>query len=139
RDFDGLSADTEVGPVVVVAAHLNENLPRKRMTEAHELGHVTVPIADGVDEKVEEKLIAAFAGAFLLPAETFIEAFGKKRQKLAVAELIEMKAYFGASIMAIMRRARSLELITEQTYKSFCVITSQWGWRSKGEPGDECY
>lgn len=139
RDFDGLSADTEVGPVVVIAAHLNKNLPRKRMTEVHELGHVAVPLADGVDEKTEEKLMAAFAGAFLLPAETFTEAFGKKRHKLAVAELVEMKAHFGASIMAIMRRALSLNLITESTYKSFCVITSQWGWRSRGEPGDERY
>jgi Zn-dependent peptidase ImmA (M78 family) len=139
HDFDGLSADTEVGPVVVIAAHLNKNLPRKRMTEVHELGHVTVEIADGVDVKGEEKLMGAFAGAFLLPAETFTEAFGKKRQKLAVAELIEMKAHFGASIMAIMRRARSLGLISDPTYTSFCVFTSQRGWRSKGEPGDERY
>lgn len=139
RDFDGLSADTEAGPVVVIAAHLNNNLPRKRMTEAHELGHVTLPLADGVDEKTEEKLMAAFAGAFLLPEETFTEAFGKKRHKLAVAELVEMKAHFGASIMAIMRRALSLGLITEPTYTRFCVITSQWGWRSRGEPGDDRY
>jgi Zn-dependent peptidase ImmA (M78 family)/transcriptional regulator with XRE-family HTH domain len=139
RDFDGLSADTEVGPVVVIAEHLNKNLPRKRMTEVHELGHVTVPMADGVDEKTEEKFIGAFAGAFLLPAETFTEAFGKKRHKLAVAELIEMKAHFGASIMAIMRRACSLELITQSTYTNFCVVTSKWGWRSGGEPGDDRY
>ena len=38
-----------------------------------------------------------------------------------------------------MRRAQSLGLITEQTYKSFCVITSGWGWRSKGEPEDKRY
>ena len=139
RDFDGLSADTEVGPVVVIAAHLNQNLPRKRMTEVHELGHVTVRIADGVDEKTEEKLIGAFAGAFLLPTETFTEAFGKKRHRFTVAELVEIKAHFGASIMAIMRRARSLELINEPTYKNFCITVSKWGWRGKGEPGDDRY
>ncbi len=139
RDFDGLSADTEVGPVVVIASHLNENLPRKRMTEVHELGHVTAQVADRVDEKAEEKLIGAFAGAFLLPAETFTEAFGRNRHRFAVAELVEIKAHFGVSIMAIMRRARSLGLIQEPTYKNFCITVSQLGWRSKGEPGDDRY
>lgn len=139
RDFDGLSADTEVGPVVVIAAHLNQNLPRKRMTEVHELGHVVAPMADGVDQKTEEKLIGAFAGAFLLPAETFTEAFGRSRHRFAVAELVEIKARFGASIMAIMRRARSLGLITEPTYKTFCITVNRWEWRSKGEPGDDRY
>ncbi len=139
RDFDGLSADTDVGPVVVIAAHLNKNLPRKRMTEVHELGHLTVPMADGVTEATEEKLIGAFAGAFLLPAETFTEAFGKNRHRFTVAELVEIKAHFGASIMAIMRRARSLGLISEATYKSFCITVSQRGWRSSGEPGDDRY
>lgn len=139
RDFDGLSADTDVGPVVVIAAHLNENLPRKRMTEAHELGHVIMPVADGLDEATEEKLIGAFAGAFLMPAETFTEVFGKNRRRFAVAELVEIKARFGASIMAIMRRALSLGLIDQPTYKNFCITVSKWGWRSQGEPGDEKY
>lgn len=139
RDFDGLSADTEAGPVVVIASHLNTNLPRKRMTEVHELGHVVVPVDAKVDEKTEEKLMGVFAGAFLLPADSFTEAFGRNRHRFAVAELVEIKARFGVSIMAIMRRALSLGLIGDPTYKSFCVITSQWGWRSKGEPGDERY
>lgn len=139
RDFDGLSADTEAGPVVVIAAHLNKNLPRKRMTEVHELGHIVLKLDPAMEEKTEEKTVAAFAGAFLLPADTFTAAFGHSRQRFTVAELVELKGHFGVSIMAIMRRARSLNLITEQTYKSFCVLTSSWGWRSKGEPGDDRY
>lgn len=139
RDFDGLSADTDVGPVVVIAAHLNKNLPRKRMTEVHELGHTVLKFDPDMDEQTEEKAVAAFAGAFLLPADTFADAFGRGRQKFTVAELIELKARFGVSIMAIMRRARSLDLISERTYKSFCVLTSSWGWRSSGEPGDDRY
>jgi Zn-dependent peptidase ImmA (M78 family) len=139
HDFDGLSADTEVGPVVVIAAHLNQNLPRKRMTEVHELGHITVLMAGDVNEKTEEKLIGAFAGAFLLPKETFTAAFGRSRQRFTVAELVEIKALFGASIMAIMRRALSLQLINEPTYKNFCITVSRWGWRTQGEPGDDRY
>lgn len=139
RDFDGLSATTEAGPVVVIAAHLNRNLPRKRMTEVHELGHVAVPLADGADERTEEKLIGAFAGAFLLPTRTFTDAFGRNRHRLTEAELIGMKAHFGASMMAIMRRALSLGLITDRTYKTFCITANQRGWRTRGEPGDDRY
>lgn len=141
RDFDGLSAETDAGPIVVIASHLERNLPRKRMTEVHELGHVVVPMAVDTDEKTEEKLIAAFAGAFLLPAQSFTEVFGRNRHRLTVAELIEIKAQFGASILAIVRRALSLSLITEATYKNFCVMASRWGWRSqeRGEPGDDRY
>lgn len=138
--FDGLSADTEVGPVVVIAAHLNQNLPRKRMTEVHELGHVAVPVAEEIDEPTEEKLIGAFAGAFLLPADSFTEEFGRNRSRISVVELIEMKARFGASIMAIMRRALSLKLIQASAYKNFCILASQHGWRrAGGEPGDDQY
>jgi hypothetical protein len=35
RQFNGLKADTEAGPVVVLASWLNSNLPGKRMTEVH--------------------------------------------------------------------------------------------------------
>lgn len=139
RDFDGLSAETEAGPVVVIAAHLNGNLPRKRMTEVHELGHIVLPLDPAMDEKTEEKVVAAFAGAFLLPTDTFQAAFGQSRQKFTVAELVELKAHFGVSIMAIMRRALTLGLISEPTYKGFCIQISTWGWRSKGEPGDDRY
>ena len=137
--FDGLSADTDAGPIVVIAAHLNTNIPRKRMTEAHELGHIVLNFDPSLDEKTEEKAVAAFAGAFLLPADTFTEAFGRNRHRFTVAELVEIKGHFGVSIMAIMRRALSLGLITEPTYKRFCVLTSSWGWRTKGEPDDQRY
>jgi len=139
RDFDGLSAETDAGPVIVIAEHLAKNIPRKRMTEVHELGHIVLKFAPTVDEKIEEKAVAAFAGAFLLPADSFAEAFGQNRRRFTVAELIDLKARFGVSIMALMRRALTLGLITDSTYKRFCVLTSGWGWRSKGEPGDQRY
>jgi Zn-dependent peptidase ImmA (M78 family)/transcriptional regulator with XRE-family HTH domain len=138
-DFDGLSADTDVGPVIVLGSHLNRNLPRKRMTEVHELGHVAVPVAQGIPEKLEEKLIASFAGAFLLPADTFTDAFGRNRQRFTLAEVVNLKAHFGVSIMAIMHRAQVLGLITPQTYTRFCMHASSEGWRMKGEPGDDRY
>lgn len=138
-DFDGLSAETSVGPVVVLSRHLNSNLPRKRMTSTHELAHVVAEFEEGIDERVEEDFAKRFAGAFLLPQETFIPAFGKSRQKLSLGELIDLKARFGASIFAIMKRAEQLALISPSTFKQFCIFANTQHWRSNGEPGDDQY
>ncbi len=137
RQFDGLKADTEMSPVVVIASWLKGNLPRMRLTEVHELAHIVLPLADGISESEEEKLANRFAGAFLLPADTFRSAFGKHRHQLGIGELIEMKRTFGASIMAIMKRAEQLGLVSPAIFKRFCIHANQHQWRSLGEPGEE--
>lgn len=136
NDCDGFSADTEIGPVIVLA--LKNNVLRKRMTLAHELAHVVLPLAASLSPKEEENIVKRFAGALLLPKETFLAEFGTMRNAVSLAELIEMKANFGASIMAIMMRAKQLGLITEGGFVRFCKQTG--GWRKlKREPGDELY
>lgn len=137
--FDGLYAQTDAGPVVVLGAQTRRNVPRKRMTAAHELGHIVLPFASEIEERAEEQAVKAFAGAFLLPERTFKETFGKQRQRWTVAELKEIKRQFGVSIMGIMKRAESLNLISSATYKHFCIRTRQWGWHLKGEPGDDVW
>ncbi len=139
RHFDGLCASTDAGPVIVIAAWLNENLLRKRMTTVHELAHVLLRMPEGIDAKVEERLVARFAGAFLLPAETFREEFGHSRTAVTLHELIQLKLHFGVSITAIIMRATQLGLINAATAKRFW---SGWGaqWRkAQKEPGDEDY
>jgi len=139
RQFDGLKAETEAGPVIVLASWLNQNRPRKRMTEVHELAHIVLPFPEDVDEAEEEDAAARFAGAFLLPEETFRKAFGQHRQNLGLGELIELKLMFGVSIMAIMKRAEQLELISASVFRRFCMYANQHGWRKNGEPGDDRY
>jgi Zn-dependent peptidase ImmA (M78 family) len=58
-----------------------------------------------------------------------------------LSELIELKLTFGASIMAIMKRAEQLGLIPGTLFERFCRYASQQGWRKpgQGEPGDELY
>lgn len=137
RHFDGLKADTEMGPVVVIASWLKGNLPRMRLTEVHELAHIVLPLAEGISGSEEEKFANRFAGAFLLPADTFRSAFGKHRHQLGIGELIEMKRTFGASIMAIMRRAEQIGLVSPAMFKRFCIYANEHKWRSLGEPGDD--
>jgi Zn-dependent peptidase ImmA (M78 family) len=137
--FDGLSAMTDVGPVIVLASHLNGNVPRKRLTEAHELAHVLLPEAPDMTEKAEEAVAYRFAGAFLMPAESFTAAFGRRRTGISLGKLMTLKARYGASMMAIMMRARQLGLISEHTYRQFCKFASVNGWRKKGEPDDATF
>ncbi|OGV72727.1 MAG: hypothetical protein A3K19_02820 [Lentisphaerae bacterium RIFOXYB12_FULL_65_16] len=136
-DLDGFCAATDAGPLVVLGA--TTNLPRRRMTSTHELAHVVLPLPD--DEKLEEAIVRRFAGAFLLPREAFTDAFGKCRNGVGLRELIELKLTFGASIMAIMKRAEQLELVSVAMFERFCRYASQQGWRKpgQGEPGDDCY
>lgn len=136
--FDGFSAETEIGPVIVLGQHLNNNLLRKRMTSVHELAHIILPLAADLSEKEEESIAARFAGAFLLPKDAFIAEFGKIRKSISLAELVELKINFGASIWAIMMRAQQLGLITEAVFMRFCQTAN--AWRSdKREPGDDKY
>lgn len=137
-DFDGFSAKTEIGPVIVLGWHLNKNVLRKRMTTVHELAHIILPLAEGLSEKEEEAIAARFGGAFLLPKDTFIAEFGKIRNGISLAELVEMKVNFGASIWAIMMRARQLGLINEAVFLRFCKVAALWR-STKEEPGDEKY
>ncbi|MCC7375766.1 MAG: helix-turn-helix domain-containing protein [Verrucomicrobiales bacterium] len=139
RQFDGLKAGTEVGPVVVLASWLNSNVPRKRMTEVHELAHIVLPFAQGTPDRAEEPAVARFAGAFLLPEESFKPAFGAHRSQLGVGELIQLKVTFGVSIWAIMKRAEQLGLISPAVYQRFCIYANEHQWRTQGEPGDALY
>jgi len=134
--FDGFSADTEAGPVIVVSKNLNPL--RKRMTIVHELAHVVLEVADSISGKEEELIAARFAGALLMPKEKFEADFGKIRRSISLAELIELKVNFGASIWAVMMRARQLELITEAVFVRFCQFAASWRSEKK-EPGDERY
>lgn len=137
--FDGFSGSADGEPIVVVASWLDRNLPRKRMTEVHELAHILLRVPANLERRVRERIMNRFAGAFLLPAESFQKMFGGERSTIALGELIQIKAFFGVSIMAIMKRAEQLDLITPATFKRFCIFANQQKWRTVGEPGDETY
>ena len=117
--LDGFCAHADGDPLVVLAR--TNNVPRKRMTCTHEMAHIVLPLPE--DEKLEEKIAKRFAGAFLLPAPTFKAAFGKFRNRIGLNELIELKIEFGASIMAIMKRAEQLVMVSPQTFRNFCNLS----------------
>lgn len=136
ESFNGLSGWADGSPVVVLGGWLDRDLPRKRLTVLHELGHLVMKLPEGLDKKTEETACYRFAGALLIPKEAFVTEFGRKRSfpNVSFQELIAMKEQWGMSINALMRRAKDLGIIAEESYRTFCVHASQSGLR-KIEPG----
>jgi len=137
KGFDGFSAFATTGemkvPTMALSDEYLQDIPRFRFTALHELGHLVLKLPSGLELREKENLCHRFAGAFLVPQSEFIEVFGKSRQKVTVPELKTIKAEWGISCGAMMRRAFDLGLITAGRYKGFCIWSSQTGFR-KNEP-----
>jgi hypothetical protein len=137
REFDGLAviATDEHGERVAcgIAARLEVSRARQRMSHAHELGHLSMRVANGVDD---EAVARHFAGAFLYPAEAVRAEFGPRRTRVTADELLAAKKRWGMSIQGVLYRLRDLEVIDETSYKWWCMYINRAGWRTD-EPGDE--
>ncbi len=135
--FDGLAAHIgnslyEENPVIVINDFFN--IVRQRFTAIHELAHLALRFPPDMSTRDIETLCHGFTAAFLIPRERFVSALSARRRQISVQELIEMKAYYGVSIQAIMRRAKDLEIINDATYTGFSIYFNKRGWR-KNEPG----
>jgi Zn-dependent peptidase ImmA (M78 family)/DNA-binding XRE family transcriptional regulator len=129
-EFDGFSGWVDAKfPIVVI--NKNYTLERKRLTALHELGHLLLSFHESLEHKEIEKLCFRFAGAVLMPEETFKNELGAERSRISVAELVSVKETYGISIQAIMARARDLGVITTHTYIRF----RKWIARNPKEEG----
>ena len=133
ENFNGICAWSDGFPVIAVRRQ--DDLLRKRFTISHELGHILLKIHEKSDPKAREKLCHVFAGAFLLPEKVIKAELGAKRNKIALWELKKIKGIYGISIQAVMARARHLEIISEHTYRNFCITVNSQGWKID-EPGE---
>lgn len=129
-NFDGLSgwANNNI-PVIVI----NKNFPvdRKRLTALHELAHLLLVFNEKVEQKGREKLCHRFAGAMLMPKDTFIQELGSSRRDISIPELIAIKETYGISIQAVMARAKDLGIITEDRFLRFRFWLNRDGNRRK--------
>lgn len=110
--FDGLTAYTDNGyPVIFV----NKNMPndRIRYTISHELGHLVQHIPCDVEpwRNVEDEA-NLFASEFLMPERDCYHDL----QDISFNKLTMLKAFWGISKAAIIRRAKTLNIITEGGY-----------------------
>lgn len=137
--IEGLSCWSEMlqRPIVMLSAD-KANGFRSRFDLAHELGHLVlhknIPRSDDKDRyNLMEKQAHRFAGALLLPAETFAL---EVRLPPNLDNLLILKQRWGVSVAAIMMRLHALGLLDdEQKLALFKRRSARWG--SKSEPGDD--
>lgn len=115
ESIDGLCgwANDEI-PFIILRKDVTTE--RKRFTALHELAHLLFPSLEKNDPRTRERLCHRFASSLLMPLNIIEVYIGKKRQKLAMDELISLRNSYGMSIAAIVHRLKDLAVITEEYY-----------------------
>lgn len=128
RGVDGLSQWIDECPVILLNVNASED--RKRLTLAHELGHLCLHSQDITDNVEEEANM--FAAEFLMPWEIV----RPQLRNLTVGKLIDLKREWGVSMQALIERAWLGKLITSNQRMNLYKSLSARGWRTT-EPVSE--
>ena len=137
--IEGLSAwSNALGHPLIFLSADKANGYRSRFDLAHELGHlilhrfITRPTERDRHKQLEDQA-HRFAGAFLLPAETF--AGEVCTPQVTLDSLLLLKRRWGVSVGAIIMRLHALGIIDDEAKQSlFKQRSARWG--SKSEPYD---
>jgi len=112
---------------------LNSAAPtdRKRMTLAHELGHLVLhsqEVTPGLEREAGE-----FAAEFLMP----IEVIRTQLRNLKHGRLHDLKREWGVSMQALIERAYDARLMTAAERANLYRALSGRGWRTHEPVSDE--
>jgi Zn-dependent peptidase ImmA (M78 family)/transcriptional regulator with XRE-family HTH domain len=111
-------------PVIVVAATPAGD--RRRFSVAHELGHLVLhQVPQGSPHELEQQA-DRFAEAFLLPEAAMRQVLVPP---ITLTTLADLKACWGVSLQALIRRARTLERLTASQYRALSAQLGARGWR----------
>lgn len=126
---DGLSQWIGEYPVML----LNQRVPtdRKRLTLAHELGHLCMH-SDDVTEHVEQEA-NEFAAEFLMP----LTVIRPQLRNVTLGRLHDMKREWGVSMQALIERAHDARTITGVQRSNLYKALSAKGWRMREPLSDE--
>ena len=138
--MDGLSnwSDADNRPYVLIAQD-KDTCVRSRMDAAHELGHLVLhrglkpkTLNNSADFREIERQAFDFAGAFLMPAETFsAEVWSPSLNSFEA-----LKERWKVSIGAMIKRCARLGMLSEEYQRRLWKNYSTRGWR-KSEPLDD--
>jgi Zn-dependent peptidase ImmA (M78 family)/DNA-binding XRE family transcriptional regulator len=134
QKFDGVTVYTNKNHPLII---LNKNMPndRKRFSLAHELGHQIMHLPFRYDFEIYERIKSnpdsfedeadIFASEFLIPtAECRNDLVN-----LTYGKLSNLKLYWNISKRAIVYKAKFINAITDDRYKSLMVELSRRGER----------
>lgn len=131
-EFDACTLE-EKNLGTLIAINRNMSADRQRFNLAHELAHIIIQVADGIDE---EKAAHRFAGAFLVPAEAARRELGEKRFTINPVELHLLKHKYGMSMQGWIYRVKDLQIISElqaaNMFKTFRM--KKWHVQEPGDP-----
>lgn len=130
HDHSGVSRPSRTADRPLVAMVADQPGAVARFTIAHELGHLIFDqdlATQPRSRSPEEQRAFAFAGALLLP-----EAMMRRRvsETLTLHAYLRIKADYGVSIGAIIKRAQMLDIITAHRARSLYIQLSSQGWRN---------
>ena len=134
--MDGVSKwfSSDSRPYIFISAD-KANGVRNRFDAAHELAHLVmhwdVPAIDYKRQPELERQAHLFAGAFLLPAETFAAEVSFP----SIDSFLAIKPRWKTSIAAMIMRCKQLGIIDDAYTTRLWKNYSARGWR-KGEPLD---
>lgn len=126
--IDGLSQWVDDHPLVLINA--NTTTDRKRLTLAHELGHLCLHSNTPTEDMEAEA--NAFASEFLMPA---VEIKPELR-RVSTPVLIELKREWGVSMQALYERAYRMGMVTPEARTQFYKTMNARGWKAK-EPASD--
>ncbi len=124
-EFDGFSGYAN-GKYPVIVLNKTFDSERKRFTALHELSHIILNFDSSIDKKRKENLCNLFANEMLISKEVFIGKIGKNRNDISLQELKDIQEQFGISIDALMYKAKSLNIISENRFKTFRIKKNKY-------------
>lgn len=124
-DVDAFSLPYSDRPIVVLSSDKNDRA-RSRFDAAHELGHLTMHRDDVWGMKWVENQAHFFAAAFLMPATDIRDRLPRK---LDWDAFFTLKRQWNVSLQALLRRANTLQRISDRTYLNGIKTISARGWR----------
>lgn len=137
--IEGLSAWSQAlnRPIILLASD-KQNGFRSRFDLAHELGHLILHkgierSTDPARHKLMEDQAHRFAGAFLLPAESFAMDV---KSPVTLDSLLLLKQRWGVSVAAMVMRLWALKIIDDDA-KGLLFKRRSARWGVKAEPGDD--
>jgi Zn-dependent peptidase ImmA (M78 family)/DNA-binding XRE family transcriptional regulator len=132
HEVDAFSVTFPGRPVVVLGLD-KAVTARSRFDGAHELGHLVLHSDEHAGTKESEKQSHQFAAAFLMPRSGIADQLPETADW---RRLVALKVEWRVSIAALLMRARTLGIMTNQRYVHAVKAMSARGWH-RAEPGDD--
>ena len=131
--FDAVSVWPDSSPKrPVICYRKGVDGDRLRLSIAHEIGHLVLHQTRDIEPKQAETEAFRFGASLLIPKSQALEAIDSAA---TLYDFALIKATWGVSIAALIRRAFDLRIIDQIRYRSLMKQLSARGWRKKEPVG----